>query len=201
VSANQVLILGDSFFASSHQITAYLEALARGGGAISEGERYRDNSRLTANGLALGGSGILDQYSAGAADAPVEVVLMNGGGADVLLGSCDVPDATCPVLAAAASGLSDLFARFAEDGVSHVIYAFYPDPLDREVRARMDALRPLAQSACASSSVACEWLDLRPTFAERADYVQADGLNPTGPGSEAAATAIWKVMQDRCIAQ
>lgn len=202
VPANQVLVLGDSFFASSHQITAYLEDLARSAGALPAGERYRDASRLVANGLAFAGSGILDQYSAAAEDAPVEVVITNGGGADVLLGTCDTPDASCPTLAAAAEAAKDLFARLAADGVQHVVYVFYPDPADAGVRARMDGLRPLVESACAQSPVACEWLDLRQVFADHyAEYVQNDGLNPSPAGSQASAAAIWRIMQERCIAQ
>jgi hypothetical protein len=157
---------------------------------------------LLNNSLALGGNGILDQYNEGFAEASVDVVIMNGGGADVLVGSCDVPDASCPVLAAAAAAANELFAKLADDGVRHVIYAFYPDPADASVRARMDAFRPLAESACAASPVACEWLDLRPIFADHyANYIQSDGLNPTATGSQATAAAIWSVMRARCIAQ
>lgn len=200
VPANQVLLLGDSFFASSHQITAYLEDLARAAGTLSAGDRYRDNSRLIANALALRGTGIADEYSAAIAEAPVDVVIMNGGGADVLGAACATPDPSCPALAAAATAASALFAQMAQDGVQHVIYAFYPDPVDANLRAVMDAFRPLAQSACAASPVPCAWLDLRPVFAGHyAEYVQADGLNPTAAGSQASAAAIWTLMSDQCI--
>lgn len=202
IPANQVLLIGDSFFASSHQVTAYLEGLAREAGVLAPGDRYRDNSRLIDNGLALGGSGILDQYLDASAEAPVDVVIMNGGGADVLLGSCDVPDASCPIITAAAAALDELFTQLAADGVIHVFYVFYPDPVDGNVRARMDALRPLAKSACDASAVDCTWLDLRPSFAGKYDdYIQPDGLNPTAEGSRASANTIFGAMQDRCIAQ
>lgn len=202
VPANQLLLIGDSFFASGHQITAYLEDLARNAGALSAGERYRDNSRLVANALALAGNGIADQYDAGVADADVDVVIMNGGGADVLLGSCDTPDASCPAIANAVAAATMLFARMAENGVLDVVYVFYPDPVDSSVRARMDALRPLLQSACASSPVPCHWLDLRPIFAGHYnEYISTDGLNPTAAGSNASAAAIWSVLQQQCIAQ
>lgn len=202
VAANQVLVIGDSFFASNHQITAYLENLARDAGVLSAGERYRDNSRLAANGLALGGNGIGDQYTAGVAEAEVDVVIMNGGGADTLLGSCDTPDANCPILTAAASAAKDLLARMAQDGVQHVVYAYYPDPVDPTVRAKVDALRPLIQSACSNSPVPCHWLDLRNVFADHyGEYIQSDGLNPTATGSQASAVAIWTVLRDNCIAQ
>jgi len=186
----------------SHQITAYLEDLARSAGILSAGERYRDNSRLTANALALGGNGIADQYRAGAAEATVDVVIMNGGGADLLGSPCNPADASCPTLANAAAAVAQLFAKLGEDGVQHVIYAFYPDPVDSTMRARVDAFRPLAESACASSPVPCAWLDLRPVFAGHyGEYIQSDGLDPTAAGSQASATAIAALMRDQCIAQ
>ena len=201
VPANELLLIGDSFLASSHQITAYLEDLARSAGTLAAGERYRDNSRLTANALAFGGNGIHDEYQAGVTEATVKVVIMNGGGADVLASSC-APNASCPSLEAAAAAARDLFTQMATDGAQQVIYAFYPDPVDPSVRAQMDTLRPLVQSACAASPVPCAWLDLRPTFAGHySEYVQVDGLNPTAAGSQASAEAIAALMRDQCIAQ
>lgn len=201
VPPNQLLLVGDSFLASSHQITAYLEDLARTAGTLGAGERYRDNSRLTANALAFAGNGIHDEYQAGVTEAPVKVVIMNGGGADVLASTC-APNASCPPLEAAAAAARDLFAQMATDGVQQIIYAFYPDPTDSLVRAQMDTLRPLVQSACAASPVPCAWLDLRPTFAGHyTDYIQADGLDPTAAGSQASAEAIAALMREQCIAQ
>lgn len=202
VAANQVLVIGDSFFATSHQITAYLESLARDAGTVSAGERYRDRSSLLANALALSGAGISGQYASGASEAAVKVVIMDGGGADALLGSCDTPDANCPVIAAAAAAAQALFAQMAADHVQHVLYVFYPDPGDANVRARLDALRPLIQSACQNAPLPCHWLDLRPVFTgQYAEYIQADQLNPTDAGSRASAQAIWALMQQSCIAQ
>lgn len=201
-AANQVLLIGDSFFASSHQVTAYLEDAARSASVLSAGERYRDNSRLTDNALALAGPGISNQYQAGVAESDVQVVIMNGGGADVLLGSCDTVDASCPVIADAGMAAHDLLAQMATDGVRHVIYVGYPDPTDAGVRAKMDALRPLLQDACDGSAVTCHWLDLRSIFAGRyAELILPDGLNPTAAGSQVTARAIWDVMQQYCVAQ
>ena len=174
--------------------------MARSANALAESGRYRDNSRLMANMLAAGG--IADEYAAAAADAGVKVVIMNGGGADVLISPCPSVDASCPALAAAAAGAEELLAKMAADGVAHVVYAFYPDPVDATVRAKMDALRPLVESACKNSALACHWLDLRSTFAGHyAEYIKTDGLNPTEAGSQASAQAIWAVMQSECIAQ
>jgi len=202
VPASQVLLLGDSFFALSHELSADLEAVAQSAGALSAGQHYRDNSNLTANALSLGGRGIATQFADGLASAPVKVVIMNGGGADVSLGTCDTVDATCPVIAAAATAAEDLLSTMASAGVEHVVYAFYPNPVDSSVQARMDALRALIQGACESSPVPCHWLDLRPTFANHySEYILPDGLNPTAAGSQAAAAAIWQTLQQNCIAQ
>jgi len=90
----------------------------------------------------------------------------------------------------------------AADGVAHVVYAFYPDPVDATLRAKMDVLRPLLERACKNSALTCHFLDLRSAFANRYDeYIQADGMNPTEAGSQASAQAIWAVMQKECIAQ
>lgn len=201
VTANQVLVIGDSFFAQSHQITAYLEERERVRGVLSAGERYRDNSSLLGNALALNGKGILDQYTRGLAEAPVKVVIMNGGGADALLTNC-APDASCQAIVAAASAAHELFAQMATDGIENVVYVAYPEARDTTVRARVDVLRPMIEQECNGSPVPCHWLDLRPVFAGHdSDYVMADGMNPTAAGAQATADAIGALMEDACIAQ
>jgi hypothetical protein len=200
VTANQVLVIGDSFFATGHRIAAFLEELARQSGALLPGARYRDNSSLLGNTLALLGTGIEEQYMTARAESPVGAVIMNGGGADLLIGSCEELTMDCPLLAEAADAAQALLARMADDGVEHVVYAFYPDPVDAELRAEVDALRPLIASACEASPLPCHWVDLRQAFEGKYDsYVEADGINPTTEGAQAAALAIWETMEQACI--
>lgn len=202
VAASEVVVLGDSFFGSSHEITAELEQLATAADSLNEGERFRDYSRLLGNALAFMGEGIAEQYAEALADGAISVVIMNGGGADALLGTCATPDATCPLVTAAAAAAERLFEAMAADGVGDVVYAFYPDALDEPTRARVDALRPLIRDACAAAPLDCHWLDLRPVFDGRYDeFIAPDGLNPTSLGAEATAAAIWALMQTNCIAQ
>jgi len=202
VVPNEVVILGDTFFALSHQITAYLEGLARDAGSLATGQRYRDHSRPTANALALSSTGLLDQYRDAAADAPVRVVIMNGGGADVLLGSCDDSLESCPVITAAAAAFDELLLAMATGGVSAVVFAGYPDPQLDGVRAKMDVLRPLLEASCVASPIPCHWVDLRVPFAGNYEsYILADGISPTDAGSLASATAIWAALKDNCLAQ
>lgn len=133
-------MIGDSVFGATHQITAYLEDLARAAGNLAVGERYRDLSSVTSNTLAFGERGIASQYSAAIAEAPVAVVIMNGGGTDTLHGSCGEPVSECPLLADAAQAAADLFAQMANDGVAQVFYAFYPDYADAGLREKVDVL-------------------------------------------------------------
>ena len=46
------------------------------------------------------------------------------------------------------------------------------------------------------------YVDLRPTFAGHyAEYIEADGINPTSTGAAVAATAIWDTLAAKCLAQ
>jgi hypothetical protein len=198
VTSEEVVVLGDSFFATTGPVAAVLSELAREDGALAEGESYRDYAKLTANSLALAGDGIEEQYAAAKLDGPVELVVMNGGGADALAALCD--DATaCPLLPAAADALRELFGVMSADGVRAVVYAFYPDPADSVVRARIDVLRTLIEAECAASPVPCHWIDLRETFAGKYEEFVLDGLNPTVAGARATAESIWGVMRS-CVA-
>ncbi len=200
VSGNDVVILGDSFFATNHEITAHLEALARDAGVLSSVQRYRDYSNPTMNGLAAGG--ILGQYEQARDDAPVRVVIMNGGGADVLIGSCDPVDSTCPALVEAAAALDEVLAEMDADGVEDILFASYPDPQDPEVIEEMDVLRPMLEDTCVSSDAPCLFVELQPAFAgNEAEFIAEDGLNATSAGAQAAARVIWDSMVESCIAQ
>ncbi len=201
-AANEVVVLGDSFFAANHLITGFLEEQARDSGAIAPGERYRDASSMIGNALALGSPALSDQYAAAASENAIKVVIMTGGGADVLLGSCDPVTADCELLVNAVSAARDLFQRMADDGVERLVYVFYPDPADADLRAEVSALRPLLAAACEESPVTCHWVDLRESFAgEEATFLDPTGMIPTSVGAAAAAQQIWSVMREQCVAQ
>src|SRR5690606_12283156 len=133
------------------------------------------------------------------AEGDVQVVLMNGGGADVLLGSCETVDAECPVITEAVLAAEELLAQMAEDGVARLLYVFYPDPGDPELQAKLDVLRPALQSLCEAGPTVCDWLDLRPRFSGMEDdYLQAAGLTLTSEGARVAAEEMWGAMQGWC---
>lgn len=183
------VVLGDTFFATSEPLAS----------ALGESSRYRDYARLVFNGLALGGRGLEDQYLLARAEGPVDLVIMAGGGADVLLGSCESL-VGCPVLTDAVGAAGELLDLFARDGVGQVIYTFYPDPVPEAVRERMDALRPLIAEMCRRSPVPCQFVDLRPAFEGNYEtYIQPDGLNPTPLGTQVVASAIRSTLGALCL--
>lgn len=200
VSLERRVVLGDSFFATSVPFADALDGR----------ERYDDRARLTLNALALGGRGIEDQYVGAREARPVDLIVMTGGGADVLLGSCPTPefppedgspavDASCPVIAEAVVAARDLLMRFGQEGVTRVLFVFYPDPLVPAVRERVDVLRPLVEEVCGASDL-CHFIDLRPVFEGRYDvYIQEDGLNPTEAGSRAVAEAVGEALDELCV--
>lgn len=205
VSADEVVLLGDSFIASGHQITSSLEQLERASGALGGADAYRDyaSSGATAPLAGMPG-GLMTQYTNALAAGPVKVVIMDGGGADILLGTCpSPPTADCAVIQDAVAAANALFSTMAADGVEHVIYFFYPDAADPNLKAKMDVLRPLIQDVCTSDqALSCHWLDLRPVFAgHESEYLLPDGLNPSTAGAEATAQAIAALMQRECVAQ
>ena len=202
VSGDEVVVLGDVFIAQDHAVTASLEALAREAGALSSSETYRDYSSTIENSLSIGNALLLDRYVAAQAESPVKVVIMNGGGSDLLLGSCEgTPTADCPLMIDVVAGAEQLLSRMAADAVEHVVWFFYPDPTDAELLEELDVLRPLLRDECESSSVPCHWLDLRPTFdGHYSEYMQTDFV-PTEIGAQAAADAIWLNMEQNCIGQ
>jgi hypothetical protein len=193
--------MGDNFLAQSGQVQAQLQALARAAGALGADESYRDfSSELTAP---WGGELDLDsQYEAAKADGPVRVAIVDAGGPDALLACPSPPSEDCPALQGAVAGMTALLEQMANDGAQSVVYFFYPDPDDGELRSKFDVLRPLMQSTCNDAPLPCAFVDLRPTFAGReAEYLLPGDLLPTDQGATATAEIVWSFMGRRCIAQ
>jgi lysophospholipase L1-like esterase len=200
-----VLLIGDSFIALSRDISKDLNTLARNAGALAASDSYRDNS---VSGTQLSGGispQIPVQYTNGQKQAPAKVVIMDGGGNDMLNNTCsDPPTSSCQGIQNAVKAVQDLFTQMGTDGVESVVYFFYPEnQTNATQRAKIDVLRSLLQDVCYSSvSPKCYGVDLRPVFEGHfSEYVLSDGIHPTAAGSQASSDAIWKVMQDNCVAQ
>lgn len=200
---SEVVVLGDVFVAQNGApIIAELEALAHDAGALAATDHYRNYTSATINSLTMADALLLDRYAAAQGESPVKVVIMNGGGSDLLLRTCpDTITADCPLIVEVVAGANRLLSQMATDGVEDVVWFYYPNPMDAQLLAELDVLKPLLEAACANAPVSCHWVDLGPIFEGRyAEYMQSDFV-PTAAGAKAAAAALWSTMERECIAQ
>ena len=143
------------------------------------------------------------QYQNAKRAAAVKVVLMDGGGNDLLIGNrcTNGFDAACKEIV---DVVVDLFAQIKTDGVKDVVYFFYPDPMGigAQIKEAMDILRPEMKKLCdETTDVRCVWVDQRESWEGNYDRFTSDGIHPTEAGSMASAQQIWDAMVAHCIAQ
>ncbi len=190
ITGSEVLVIGDSFLALSHDITTRLQQNARNDGVLGSTDSFRD---LSVSGTLLSGGmspTIPQQYQNGINAGTVKYVIMDGGGNDCLSGSVDN----------AVTAARNLFQQMGNSGTVKVFYLFYPDAqggLSSTLNPKLNTLRPQIQSIVTSStSPKGYFLDLRPTFdGKYSSYILSDGIHPTQAGSYAAADAIWAEMK------
>lgn len=200
ITGSEVLFIGESFIALSHQIPSFVAQHVRNAGLMASGDNFRDNS---VSGMRLAGGGsptIPQQYANGVQAGPVRYVIMDGGGNDCLGGSCsNPPTSSCTDLQNAVNAARTLLTRMGNDGVKNVIWFWYPDAQQDlgGLQAKLNVLRPMIQQVVESSvNPKCYWLDLRPVFAGKySQYIMSDGIHPTTAGCQATADAIWNLAQ------
>lgn len=163
VEATEVVFIGESFIAATGAIPRFTTQLAREAGAIGMNESYRS---FAVSGTQLTTGAIPMQYQNARREAAVKVVLMDGGGNDLLIGSrcTNGFDAACKQVV---DVVVDLFAEFKTDGVTDVVYFFYPDPMGigARIKAAMDILRPEMKKLCdETADVRCVWVDQRESW-------------------------------------
>ncbi len=200
VAGSDIAVLGDSLIELS-SFTADLESSLVAAGALAYGDHVRDYASHLYSVLAGGTLGIDNQWATATTDGPVRVVVMDGGATDVLNGPCGAtPPSDCPAIQAAVTGAEALLASFAAGGVEHVVYAFYNDVDNATVKAGIDVMRPFIENACGRAALPCEFLDLRPSFANHPEYLGPDGIVWSDAGATVSAGAVTSVMIERCVA-
>jgi hypothetical protein len=201
LAVSDLVVIGDANITLS-TFVADLQSSATAAGLLAPGGTLRSYASPYYSILAGGDFGISHQYDMAQSDGPMRVVAMNGGETDVLNVPCgSAPTPTCPPIQAAAAGAESLFAAMAADGVEHVIYFYYGDFVgNADVKAGIDVLRPFIMNACGRAPLPCHFVDLRPIFADHPEYAAANPLIFSSYGAKAAADAVTRVMQDRCVA-
>jgi lysophospholipase L1-like esterase len=200
VKASEVVFIGESFIAQSGAIPRMTTQLARQAGAVGMNESYRS---FAVSGTQLTTGAIPMQYANAKRESPVRVVLMDGGGNDLLWGNrCQTGyDMACE---AVVDVVDQLFKQLKTDGVKAVVYFFYPDPMGigAQIKEAMDILRPEMRKLCdGSTDVRCVWVDQRESWEGNYEKFTSDGIHPTEAGSMASSQQIWKAMVDHCVAQ
>lgn len=195
VRANEVLWIGDSWVGVPNNIQRKrVQELARAASVIAVDDEYVDRS---ASGTKL--SQIVGQYRAQqSGPTKVKVLIMDGGTWDLFLSG------------GASSTITEVVSQFrafmnevTSDGtVQHVIYFLVPELAAVPGIAN---LRPGLEQACRITNpelVPCHFLDLQTIWENHSDYTDpASNIQASEAGAMAIAEAIWKIMQDNCIAQ
>ena len=206
---NKVVFFGDSIFALSGEIQKTLHGYA--------GKTFRNYT--TSGAELLGGAiapSVEQQIGIANADNPNStVVVMNGGGNDILIPAVALDPYDCLTQWYEFGQLSsrcksyineiyvdgvDLLNDLHADGVTSVIYLGYyytknglllVDDLEEAI-VYGDA--KLSQ-ACANSVVSCQFIDPRSTIKD--SDITADGVHPTAGGSKKLANLIWPLLQPK----
>jgi lysophospholipase L1-like esterase len=210
----QVGLLGDSYINLSGDVTRFLQENARKAGALGATETYIDKSK---SGAAMQKSNLLapaiptqlptllaDSKRLG--DKGVKLVVMTGGGNDVLIDASQCKTISTPteeckaVVGRTLTVVDKLFADMNKAGIEHVIYFWYPDLGPSGGKVINDYSVPLVKEHCESSTeVTCHFVDTREPFRGHPEYVAFDNIHPTAAGSKVIADLVWEVMVDNCL--
>lgn len=182
INGNDVLIIGDSFFAMTGEIKQFLEQYAREEGVIDQNESFRSGA---VSGALI--SGISEQYS-NASPKP-KWVIMDAGGNDCLRGDPQ----------SAVDEVQPLLDKMRDNGTEKVLWMRYPEPQGMfagNLKPNLDALMPQVESICAASTnPEVLWVDLRPVWEMNGSYT-SDGIHPTTEGSRVTAVAFWNAIKE-----
>ena len=205
---DQVITLGDSIFDLSNELQLNLEAYA--------GETFR---KYTRSGAELEGGiaapSVVEQYAQARGDnSDIDVVVMNGGGNDILIPVLTLLDPhNCKtqwyqfgrLSGRCKSFIDDLYVDgvnllndMAADQVEHVVYLGYY--YTKNAVFRLDSLEEAVDygnatldRACGNAAVDCQFVDPRASISD-GDII-IDGIHPASSGSEKLAQLIWPVLQ------
>jgi lysophospholipase L1-like esterase len=210
-----VVFIGDSYidYAIAHLPLYDLVAdRAVMDGALKAGQAYTNKAVA---GTTMAADGILAKIptqwdAAKASNKMIQLVIMDGGGNDVLISNMQckavgsAKNATCQkvvedTLTAATKMITDMKAS----GVTEVIYFFYPHAPTGGAEMT-DYTLPLLRARCASVSDAsfqCRIVDLVPVFEGHPEWYASDDIHANTLGEGKIADVVYKQMKDDCVGQ
>lgn len=226
-SPSQVVMIGDSYITG-----AASPALQPALGMLYPSANSFRNYAVAGTSMATGGiTGLIPPQltTAISVDPDIRLVIMDGGGNDVLIcdtfqfsqcnmlcnnpGSDTVPVCQQIVDRALQAGRA-LMQTAADAGIHDTIYFFYPHiPANNGGYTDiLDYAEPLVKDMCDGAEAAtggqlrCHFVDLiQPFIAAGGDRNPAnfagDGIHPSAAGQAIIAQQIWNVMQSDCLGQ
>ena len=207
VKASEVVMIGDSYIQIPGTLEGDIEAHARMEGALGATETYRN---YAVSGTSLGNGQIPSQYeTAKTLNKDIKVVIMDGGGNDVLIlnpvclsAKPAANSASCVMTVQnAISAAQKLLDEAAADGVEDVVYFFYPS-VPAVTGDILDYSEPKAQAFCdGAQKPRCHFVSTKAAFAGMSGLIGLDNIHPTVQGAQLIADLIWARMVKDCIAQ
>jgi len=167
--------------------------------------------------LAAPPAAIQTQWSDNKSMKPIKVVVMDGGGNDVLInntqcrpeGSEMRPDCK-QVVQDSLDAAKMMFESMKAEGVSDVIFFWYPHIpggllTGGETGASIsDYTYPLLEAVAKAANTDTFHVTMVPTvdiFMGHPEYFYSDGLHANDTGEGKIADAVWSAMKDSCIGQ
>jgi lysophospholipase L1-like esterase len=216
-AGSQVVFIGDSYsrYGLAHEpMSTYMQQRAVMGGALMAGDRYAD---YAAAGTTLAGAfaSIPPQWENNKSKVPIHLVIMDGGGNDVLIDNqaCLADDSHMVPMCMAVVDRSmmmakTLWASMKAAGVKDVIWFWYPHipgiPQGNGHDINDYTLELLIKLAAEASvdDFRVHMVDTIPIFmGKESTFFAFDGVHANDMGTAAIADAIWKLMKDKCIGQ
>jgi lysophospholipase L1-like esterase len=214
-AGSQVVFLGDSYssYALAHtDLYILMGQRASMNGALPMGMRYV-NYAVAGTTLATLPQ-IPGQWDSAKSAKPIYLVIMDGGGNDVLidnqqcLAAGSQNDAGCKmVVANSVAKAKEMWASMKMEGVSDVIWFWYPHIPGSLAGDGHDindyGLKEMQKAAMEATSEGFRpvMIDTIPLFEGHDDFYFGDGIHANDKGENAIADAIWKYMKDNCIGQ
>jgi lysophospholipase L1-like esterase len=186
--------------------------IAQMNGALPMGMNYT-NYAVAGTTLATSPQ-IPNQWELNKSKKPIYLVIMDGGGNDVLIDHMEClpagsdKNAGCKqVVANSVAKAKELWASMKETGVTDVIWFWYPHIPGALAGDGHDINDyGLAEMQKAAMEATTEdfrpvMIDTIPLFDGHPDWYFGDGIHANDTGSKAIAQAIWDYMKKNCIGQ
>jgi lysophospholipase L1-like esterase len=208
---SEVVLIGDSYINYLQNLAPRIQNLAIADGALMRGQMYRDRA-VAGSSLATGGFSLIPpQLDSALRENPnIKFVVLDGGGNDVLLGNqiCLVEGASkiascTDVATKAIAAARAMLEKMRSSGVAEVVQFFYPT-VPAGGKELSEWAIPKYKESCESMTndkFRCHFVDTRPTFEGKPNFISSDDIHPSSAGADALAAQLWGVMKEHCIAQ